>query len=299
MTFNPNAEIRSSNVGRSGGGGFRPGGGMAIGGGSGCLLLVVLLVWTLLGGNPLALLGGAPTSSGSGQTTTLEECQTGADANSNDDCLVQGTIESADSLWSTAAPEAGIRFEEPQGEIFSGQVNTGCGAASSQTGPFYCPADQTIYIDTSFYGELQSTFGSSGGQLAKAYVVAHEYGHHIQYLQGTLTQIDRNDLGPQGDQVRLELQADCYAGMWAHHAANTVDDNGNAMLEPLTDQQIQDALSAASAVGDDNIQENVSGGQATPETWTHGSSEQRMHWFTVGYEEGTVQACDTFAANQV
>lgn len=300
VTFNPNAEIESGNVGRAGGGGGLRGGGIALGGGSGCIFLIVLVIWTLLGGNPLALLGGASgPEQQSGPASSLEECQTGADANSNDDCLVQATIESADSLWATAGPEAGISFQEPTGELFRDQVSTGCGAATSQTGPFYCPADQTIYIDTAFFDSLQSTFGASGGQLAKEYVVAHEYGHHIQRLEGTMSQIDRGDLGPQGDQVRLELQADCYAGMWAHHASSTTDDNGNAMLEPLTEQQIQDALSAASAVGDDNIQENVSGGQSTPETWTHGSSEQRMHWFTVGYNEGTVQACDTFGAEQV
>lgn len=301
VTFNPNAEIESGNVGRaSGGGGGLRGGGLALGGGSGCVFLIILVIWTLLGGNPLALLGGAsgPATQG-GPASSLEECQTGADANTNDDCLVQATIESADSLWASAAPEAGIPFEEPRGELFTDQVSTGCGAATSQTGPFYCPADQTIYIDTAFFASLQSTFGASGGQLAKEYVVAHEYGHHIQRLEGTMSQIDRSDLGPQGDQVRLELQADCYAGLWAHHASSTVDDNGTPMLEPLTEQQIQDALSAASAVGDDNIQENVSGGQSTPETWTHGSSEQRMHWFTVGYQEGTVGACDTFAAEQV
>lgn len=315
VTFNPNASIRSGNVRRkSGGGGFgggglggggMRGGGLAIGGGSGCLLLVVLLLFTLMGGNPLELLGGTSTvpqqqGTTSAQGEVLQECQTGNDANTNDDCLVQGVIESADNLWEQAAPAAGVsNFRVPNGWVFSDAVNTGCGPASSSTGPFYCPADEGIYIDTTFYADLQSRFGSDGGQLAKMYVIAHEYGHHIQYLDGTLTSADRNDTGPQGEFVRMELQADCYAGMWAHHAANTTNEDGQPLLQPLTEQDIQSALSAASAVGDDNIQENVSGGRATPESWTHGSSEQRMRWFTVGYEQGTVQACDTFSPREV
>lgn len=310
MTFNPNAEIRSDNVsaaGRGGGGGFSPrgggmggGGGLKLGGGAGCVLLVIVLIYALMGGNPMELLGGGtgqqPTAQ---QGSALDQCQTGADANERDDCLVQATIESADSLWSQLAPAAGIRFAEPQGRVFNGQVQTGCGAATADVGPFYCPADSTIYVDVSFFEELSSRFGSDGGQLAKAYVVAHEYGHHIQYLTGVMSQADRSQTGPQSDGVRLELQADCYAGVWAHHAANTVDDEGNTMMEPLTDQDIESALSAASAVGDDHIQGDVAGGQVQPETWTHGSSEQRRAWFTTGYEQGTVQSCDTFSVDQV
>lgn len=309
MTFNPDAEIRSDNVsaaGRGGGGGFRlPGGrggrGLKLGGGGGCLLLVVVIIYALMGGNPLDLLGGG-TSPQPGQVAeggSLSHCDTGADANAQDDCLVQATIESGDSLWSQLAPEAGWEFAEPQGVVFSGSVQTGCGGATADVGPFYCPADSTIYVDTEFFGQLSSRFGADGGQLAKAYVVAHEYGHHIQHLSGAMQGADRSQTGPQSDAVRLELQADCYAGVWAHHASNTVDDNGTAMLSPLTEQDIASALSAASAVGDDHIQSEVSGGQVHPESWTHGSSEQRQQWFTIGYQEGTVQACDTFSVDQV
>ena len=310
MTFNPNAEIRSDNVSRSGGGGFgggfRPGrgggrgGGIAIGGGGGCLLLVVILVYMLMGGDPGALLGGSQPQPGPvAEGGTLEECQTGEDANQRDDCLVQATIESADSLWAELAPASGIQFVEPGGQVFTGQVQTGCGPATSDVGPFYCPADASIYVDVTFFDELEGRFGADGGQLAKIYVVAHEYGHHIQNLEGAMNRADRSETGPQSDAVRLELQADCYAGVWAHHAANTVDENGVRMLEPLTREDISSALSAAAAVGDDHIQGEVAGGGIHPESWTHGSSEQRQTWFIQGYEQGTVESCDTFSAPQV
>ncbi|MCS6712154.1 neutral zinc metallopeptidase [Brachybacterium sp. EF45031] len=303
MTFNPNANIGSSNVGRAGGGSLG-GGGLMLGGGGGCLMLVVVLIYALMGGNPMYILGGggqsAPQSQQqSGELSGVEGCETGQDANTNDECLVQGVVESADSLWSQLGPDSGIRWQEPRTLLFSDRVQTGCGGATSAVGPFYCPANTTIYVDASFYQELETRFGASGGQLSKAYVVAHEYGHHIQNLQGTMNSIDRQGTGPQSDAVRLELQADCYAGVWAHHATRTTDQNGQPFLQPLTDQDIRDALSAASAVGDDHIQEDVAGGQANPESWTHGSSEQRMNWFMQGYQEGTVASCDTFSARQV
>lgn len=302
MTFNPNADIRSDNVRRSGGGGGLGGRGMMIGGGSGgCLLLVIVIVFVLMGGDPGAILGSGdsgqqqPAQQGQEQS----ECTTGQQANERDDCLVQGTVESADAVWAQLAPGMGIQFSEPRALLFSGQTSTGCGAATSAVGPFYCPADSTIYIDTSFYQELSSRFGSSGGQLAKEYVVAHEYGHHIQNLQGTMSRIDQSQTGPESDSVRLELQADCYAGVWANHAAASQDQGDQNFLEPLTQQDIADALSAAAAVGDDHIQEDVSGGQVNPEAWTHGSSEQRERWFTTGYDSGDPATCDTFSAQQL
>ncbi len=306
MTFNPNAEIRSSNT-RSGGGGggFRPGrGGIAIGGGaSGVVILIIVLIMLFTGRNPLDLLGTQPQAGQQqhqpAQGGELEHCQTGADANKRDDCLVQASVESTDSVWAQVAPASGIQFREAQARVFEGSVQTGCGAASSATGPFYCPADETIYVDVSFFQELESQFGSDGGQLAKIYVVAHEYGHHIQRLDGTLEKADMRDTGPQGQAVRLELQADCYAGLWAHHASKSTDDEGRPMLEPLTRKDIESALSAASAVGDDHIQGELGGGQVTPETWTHGSSQQRTAWFIRGYEQGTVKACNTFAVDKV
>ena len=311
MTFNPNAEIRSDNVagtgsgggsrpGRRGGsGGGRRGGGLKIGGAGGAVLLVVVVLCTVMGNNPLDLLGGPSTRGPVAEGSSLEHCLTGADANERDDCLVQATVESGDSLWARLGPQEGIDFVEAQGRVFSGSVQTGCGAATADIGPFYCPADMTLYVDVAFFDALSSQYGADDGQLAKMYVVAHEYGHHIQHLDGTMQAADRSRTGPQSEVVRLELQADCYAGVWAHHAANTTDDDGNTMLLPLTTADIESALSAASAVGDDHLQGEVARGQVQPETWTHGSSEQRRSWFTTGYEEGTVASCDTFSAERV
>ncbi|MGQ4494295.1 KPN_02809 family neutral zinc metallopeptidase [Dermabacteraceae bacterium P13115] len=320
MTFDPNADIRSDNVRRAGGGssggGFPRGprrGRVAIpmtGGGIGITLVVFVLAATgVIPASVLDSLLGAGSATGSGYEQpvqphtrggALTECRTGADANRNDDCLVQATVESADGLWSRIAPAAGIKFREPQTVIFSRQVATACGNATSATGPFYCPADSTIYIDTSFYRELQARFGSSSGQLAKSYVVAHEYGHHIQNLQGAMRGINRRSTGPQSDAVRLELQADCYAGVWARHAASTPGPGNSApLLKPLTKKDVQDALSAAAAVGDDHIQKDVAGGQVQPESWTHGSSQQRQRWFITGYNSGEIRTCDTFAADRV
>ena len=174
MTFNPNAEIRSDNVSAAGrGGGFSPrgggrgGGGLKLGGGAGCLLLVVVLVYMLMGGNPLTLLGGGTAQQGpAAEGGSLDHCLTGADANERDDCLVQATVESADSTWGRLAPAAGIDFVEAQGRIFSGQVQTGCGAATADVGPFYCPADMTLYVDVSFFDALADEYGADSGQLA-------------------------------------------------------------------------------------------------------------------------------------
>ncbi|WP_341856509.1 neutral zinc metallopeptidase [Brachybacterium sp. GPGPB12] len=308
MTFNPNAEIRSDNVSAAGrgGGGFSPrgggrgGGGLKLGGGAGRLVA--------RGGPDLHAGRRQPAGPARRQQHaegpaaeggSLDHCLSGADANERDDCLVQATVESADSTWGQLAPAEGIDFVEAQGLIFSDQVQTGRGAATADVGPFYCPADMTLYVDVSFFDSLATQYGADGGRLAKMYVVAHEYGHHIQYLTGVMETADRSRTGPQSDGVRLEPQADCYAGVWAHHAARSVDDEGNAMLRPLTAEDIESALSAASAVGDDHIQGDVAGGQVRPETWTHGSSERRRAWFTTGYEQGTIASCDTFAADQV
>ncbi|WP_460476761.1 KPN_02809 family neutral zinc metallopeptidase [Brachybacterium huguangmaarense] len=307
MTFNPNADIRSSDVSRAGGrsGGLGGRGMMIGGGGGGCLLIAIVLIYALMGGNIGDILGsGSPQGQQQGQPAAQdpvggqsydEECRTGEDANTKDLCLVGAVMASADTVWSGLAPQMGVGFAQPHGSIFSGQVNTGCGAASAAVGPFYCPADQTIYIDTSFYDDLTSRFGADGGQLAKEYVIAHEYGHHMQNLQGTMERIDHSRTGADSDSVRLELQADCYAGVWANHAATSQDQNGQTFLQPLTDQDIESALSAASAVGDDHIQRDVSGGQVNPESWTHGSSEQRRQWFTTGYQTGDPASCNTFA----
>ena len=177
-------------------------------------------------------------------------------------------------------------------------MNTDCGAASSQVGPFYCPVDDQVYLDTTFFEDmLEGQLGGSGGDFAEAYVLAHEYGHHIQDLLGTMGKV-RTQQGANSDAVRLELQADCYAGMWTRFATRAEDANGEVLIQELTQEDINEALDAARAVGDDRIQQQTSG-RVDPDSWTHGSAEQRMRWFTIGKEKGTLRACDTFSTRQL
>ena len=167
----------------------------------------------------------------------------------------------------------------------------------ARSGPFYCPPDQTIYLDVSFYDDLESQLGAEDGPLAEEYVTAHEYGHHIQQITGVMDSANRQGTGADSDSVRTELQADCYAGMWVGDATETLDpDTGKPFLDPITQQQLQNALGAASAVGDDHIQKQ-SGGGVNPDAFTHGTSAQREKWFTIGYQQGSLDACDTFSAS--
>jgi predicted metalloprotease len=228
--------------------------------------------------------GGAP---GPVEETSLDQCQTGQDANDDLDCRMKGAAASLEAFWAETLDGA----TPTQINLFSGATTTGCGTASSAVGPFYCPPDQQIYVDTAFFDQLRSQFGSTAGPLAQLYVVGHEWGHHIQNIGGLMDGLDLQTTGPASDGVRLELQADCFAGAWIKGASTGSD----AFLKPPTDAEMRDALSAASAVGDDNIQETTQG-QVQPETWTHGSSESRQKWFTTGYTSG-VQACDTFGAS--
>jgi hypothetical protein len=192
-----------------------------------------------------------------------------------------------------------VEYVQPGLTLFQDVVDTGCGQATSQVGPFYCPPDQRAYFDTSFFQVLTDRFGASGGPLAQEYVVAHEFGHHIQNQLGLLGQAQQDPSGPESGAVRSELMADCFAGVWAHHATTTPDpDTGRPLLAPFTRQDLVDALSAAAAVGDDRIQEAATG-RVEPEGWTHGSSEQRQRWFSAGYDSGDVRACDTYAATQL
>lgn len=284
MTFNDNADISTGRVSRRG-----RNTAIGIGGGGGLLAIAALLISAFTG---VDLTGLVPSGGGDTGTDEALSCEA-SEANTNDDCRVQGAAASLDIYWADVAPDLGFEYTPPQPVIiFSGGVDTACGQASSAVGPFYCPADQTIYLDTSFYEVLRSQFGASGGELAQMYIIAHEWGHHIQTITGINSGLDFQTTGPDSDGVRLELQADCFAGAWVGAASTTEDADGVTFLEPVTDQQIADALNAAASVGDDNIQEQTQG-QTNPESWTHGSSASREKWFQIGYQGGP-GACNTF-----
>jgi uncharacterized protein len=298
MTFNEGMQIDTSTTSAIGGGGRGPGRGVAIGGGLGGLLIVVVALF--LGVDPSTILpqGGTNEYNSQGvesQGFDLSQCKTGKDANTVVQCRVVATGNSVDGVWSQLLKG----YTRPKTVLFTGQVDTACGPATSDVGPFYCPVDQTAYFDTDFFQVLVDQFGSSGGPFAQEYVVAHEFGHHVQNLQGVLGRAQEDPQGAQGGGVRTELQADCYAGVWAHYAAITKQEStGVPFLEPLSDKDIADALSAASSVGDDRIQKAATG-RVNPESWTHGSSAERQKWFTTGYQTGDPNKCDTFAVRDL
>ncbi|KAA8884537.1 hypothetical protein F3087_33625 [Nocardia colli] len=299
MTFNEGMQIDPDAV--SSGGGPGRGGKIALGGGAGGLIVLVLAL--LLGGDPGSLLGdltGSENQQSQPAEGTPSHCKTGADANKYADCRVALTTQSLNSVWSGEFnKQTGRQYAKPSVRLFSGAISTGCGNATSDVGPFYCPPDRTGYFDVTFFQELVDRFGSSGGPLAQEYVVAHEIGHHIQNLLGDIGRAQRDPRGPESGAVRTELQADCYAGIWAHFADKTPSPGGGQpFLKPLSENDIRDALSAASAVGDDRIQK-ASQGRVNPEAWTHGSSEQRQKWFLTGYQTGQVKACDTYSAQNL
>jgi predicted metalloprotease len=275
--------------------GRRRGGGLALGGGGlGVGVLVVYLLISLLSGGgglgQLQPLEDQQVGQGDAPSQVSEECRTGADANERQDCRILGVVNSVQEFWNGTFERSGEQYPYTDTVFFTDQVQTQCGSATSQVGPFYCPADQLVYIDLGFFDELQSRFGAGGAPFAQAYVIAHEYGHHVQNQLGVLESIRGDSQGPESRAVRSELQADCYAGVWAANAVET------GVIEELTQADINDGLDAATAIGDDRIQERTQG-QVNPETWTHGSSEQRRRWFSRGYEEGRPAACDTFSGS--
>jgi len=296
MRFDEDSQLDTSQVQDTRGSRIPGGAPVAIGGGAGVLGLVIYLLVNLLGGSTGALPGVDQVQVDGDNTQLQQECKTGQDANTKQDCRVVAVVNSVQDFWAQEFQRRGAGYREAPTRLFSDVTRTGCGTASSQTGPFYCPADSTVYIDLSFYGELQSRFGARGGPFAQAYVLAHEYGHHVQDLLGTTERVAGDRQGPQSASVRLELQADCYAGLWANHATSTPGPNGDPLVAQLTKDAIADGLDAAAAIGDDRIQEKFQG-RVDRESWTHGSSEQRQRWFTTGYQTGDLERCDTFSGS--
>ena len=263
----------------------RAGAPVAIGAGGGLIGLVFLLVQVLAGGGGSS---GLPLGGEEPATDLSAECRTGEDANQSEDCRILAVVNSVQDSWQGRLDG----YQQADTVFFSGGTGTGCGSATSAVGPFYCPLDRTVYIDLDFYDELRSRFGASGGPFAEAYVIAHEYGHHVENQLGVLERSQDGTTGPESSSVRVELMADCLAGMWAEDAERT------EVIEELTQEDIEDGLSAAAAVGDDRIQQQAQG-RVDPESWTHGSAEQRQRWFMIGYREASVDACDTFATERL
>ncbi|HEU4656600.1 MAG TPA: neutral zinc metallopeptidase [Capillimicrobium sp.] len=291
MRFRRRARLDTGQVQDRRGAGGR--GGLIAGGGIGTVVVVVVLALLGVdvggggGGDPLSI--GAGDGSGARQQTELSSaCRTGSDANQREDCRIVAVVNSVQAYW-----DGEVRgYREAPTRFFSAQTSTACGAATSAVGPFYCPADQTVYLDLSFYDELRSRYGAQGGPFAEAYVIAHEYGHHVQHLLGTDERVGGDRQGATSGSVRLELQADCYAGVWAAHAVDT------GFIVDLTRADIADGLDAAAAIGDDRLQRQATG-RVDRESWTHGSSAQRQRWFSTGYETGDPRRCDTFSASSL
>lgn len=302
MTFRQSGRLDTSGV--SGGGrGGRGGRGVAIGGGVGGIVVVVIALF--LGVDPAQL---GLTESGSDEhgqnSSSAEQFQTHIDqcdlqqANSDTICRIVATTESLEDVWTAELPaQVGMNWVQPHTNIFTGRINTGCGAGSSDVGPFYCPADQEVYIDPAFFDDvLVRRLGGSPDGAAQMYVVAHEFGHHLQTMLGDIRRSQQDPRGPSSGAVRVELQADCYAGLWAHYATSTPAPGGQQpLLESLTERDVDAIIQTAEAIGDDHIQKS-GGARVDPGSWTHGSSEMRRQWFVTGYQQGSVAACDTFSA---
>src|SRR5512139_2266374 len=288
MSFNRNRRLDPSQVEDRRG---RRGVGTVVAAGGGGLGLIITIIYLLLGGNiggsSIPVTGQDPyaTEYAGGVNDLYEQCQYGADALAREDCRIVGFVNSIQAFWSDAFARNGSQYTEADTVLFTGYTDAACGSASSAMGPFYCPLDQKVYLDLDFFNELQARFGAQGGSFAEAHVLAHEYGHHVQHLVGALSN-SSNATGPESESVQTELQADCLAGVWAYHAVET------GYLTQVTDQDIALALDAAAAVGDDRIQRQTQG-YVSPESWTHGSAEQRQAALVDGLQSGDPETCNS------
>jgi predicted metalloprotease len=277
---------RSGNVedrrGMGGGGGFRGGGGLGIGG----LIIVGLLAWAT-GIDPRIILGGLEMVQGQNPGAQVQEGKQGAPSDEIGQ-FVSSVLGSTEDVWTQIFTQNGQSYKEPRLVLFSGATPSACGTGQAAMGPFYCPPDQRVYLDTSFFQELERRFNAPG-DFASAYVIAHEVGHHVQNLMGIMERVQQERQRVSRTQsnelsVRTELQADCFAGVWAHHTKQSLEAG-----------DIEEALQAATAIGDDKIQKQTQG-QVVPDSFTHGSSAQRVRWFKTGFDTGQVKSCNTFAA---
>ncbi len=266
--------------------------GVAVGGLGGVGLLVVVVIALLLGVDPTKLLQQMPTES-LPPSASVEPSGSVPDAADEGADFVSAVLAETEDTWSEVFANRGATYQPPTLVLFSGATRSACGLGEAAMGPFYCPGDQKVYIDLAFYDELRSRFHAPG-DFAQAYVIAHEVGHHVQNLLGISDEVSRmrrrtDQAGANALSVRLELQADCLAGVWANHA-----DRGRSILEP---GDLEEALNAASAIGDDHIQRQARG-YVVPDSFTHGSSAQRVRWFRQGFASGNMDDCDTFSVTE-
>ena len=287
MQYNEGARLDPSQMGSGG----RRGGGIALGGG---MSIIVLILAVLFGFNPSEIMGGLPGQAPApANDDAFAQCQTGADIKTNRECRYVAYTNSVQAYWADVLPG----YEKTKTVIFEGSIATGCGTATSQVGPFFCPNDDTIYLDDGFFEQmLTGQLGAQGGDAAEAYVIAHEYGHHISNLTGIMEQVQRQGqtAGPNSPAVRLELQADCYAGVWLRYAAGDADN----IISEVTQDDLDRAVNAAEVVGDDHIQ-RMQAGRINPDQWTHGSSQMRKEWLSKGFNSGDPNQCNTFAAGSL